>query len=183
MNVPPEGLIERAAELKSQGNIGIAYTYNEPLIGYEYVMDCARLAHSYGLKNVLVTNGYVSEQPLIELLPFIDAMNIDLKIFKAELYKKLGGDLETVKNTIKLAAEAVHVEVTTLIIPNENDSPDEMENLSSWLSHISNEIPLHVSRFFPCHKYSDKTPTPVETIYTLADLARKHLRYVYEGNC
>jgi len=183
MSVSPEMLIGKAVSLKDQGNIGIAYTYNEPLIGYEYVMDCARLARSHGLKNVLVTNGYIAEQQLIELLPFIDAMNIDLKGFNAEFYNKLGGNIETVKNTISLAAETAHIEVTTLIIPDENDRRDEMENLSSWLSHINSEIPLHVSRFFPCHKYIGKTPTPVETIYALADIARKHLRWVYAGNC
>ena len=182
-NVPPDALVQKALSFKEQGNIGIAYTYNEPLIGYEYVMDCAQLAHSHGLKNVLVTNGYIEKAPLSKLLPFIDAINIDLKSFNSEFYKKLGGDIETVKNTILLAASEVHIEVTNLIIHDENDSPSEMENLASWLSDISTEIPLHVSRFFPCYKYSDKAQTPVETVYALADIARKHLSYVYTGNC
>ena len=179
----PEVLVERALSLKSRGNIGLAYTYNEPLISYEYVMDCARLAHEHGLKNAVVTNGYIAEKPLLDLLPFIDAMNIDLKSFDAGFYKKLGGDIEVVKSTISLAAKRTHIEVTTLIIPGENDSPAEMEELSFWLSAVSPEIPLHISRFFPNFKYAGRTPTPVRRIYDLADIARKNLRYVYTGNC
>jgi pyruvate formate lyase activating enzyme len=166
-----------------RGNIGIAYTYNEPLIAYEYVMDCARLARSNNLKNVLVTNGYINEKPLTELLPFIDAMNIELKGFSAKFYEKTGGCLDAVLGAISLASKKTHVEVTTLIIPGENDSVAEMESLSSWLSDKGRDIPLHVSRFFPRYKYSDKNPTSVESIYCLADVARKHLLHVYTGNC
>lgn len=178
----PQQLVDKALELRPKGNIGIAYTYNEPLIGYEYVFDCAVLAHDHGLKNVLVTNGYVCEKPLRALLPLIDAMNIDLKGFTEAFYKKLSGDLETVKQTIAVAAQSCHIEVTTLIIPNENDSEDEMASLSKWLSGISRDIPLHLSRFFPRYKYADKSPTPVETLYRLRDIANKDLEYVYLGN-
>ncbi|MDR0197010.1 MAG: radical SAM protein, partial [Oscillospiraceae bacterium] len=123
--VPPEELVRKAADLIPSGNIGIAYTYNEPLIGYEYVRDCAELARERGLKNVLVTNGYINEPALSALLPFIDAANIDLKGFTPEFYKNIRGDLETVKRTIELARGVCHVEITTLIIPGENDSRDE----------------------------------------------------------
>lgn len=181
--VSPEALVQKAVELIPKGNIGIAYTYNEPLVGYEYVRDCAALAHRNGLKNVLVTNGTICAAPLCELLPLIDAMNIDLKAFTQEFYHRIGGDLETVKQTITLAAARLHVEVTTLIIPGENDSDAEMEELSAWLGSVNPGIPLHISRFFPHYKMDDRAPTPVETIYRLTQAAGKHLRYVYSGNC
>ncbi len=181
--VSPEELVEKAIELLPQGNIGIAYTYNEPLIGYEFVMDCSKLARAKGLKNVLVTNGYINEKPLAELLPFIDAMNIDLKAFTEGFYKRINGDIETVKKTIETAANFCHVEVTTLIIPGENDSPEEMRQLSAWLADVDKDIPLHISRFFPRYKMSDKDATPIKTVYSLADAARENLKYVYEGNC
>jgi pyruvate formate lyase activating enzyme len=182
-NITVEALVEQAYDLKSRGNIGIAYTYNEPLIGYEFVKDCSMLAKERGLKNVVVTNGYICEEPLRELLPVIDAFNIDLKGFTKEFYKKLKGDLDTVKNTIEIVAKHCHVEVTTLIIPGDNDSDEEMEALSSWLCSISSDIPLHISRFFPRWRMQDREATPIETIYRLADIARRKLKHVYEGNC
>jgi len=180
--VMPEELVSMAENLVNRGNIGIAYTYNEPLVSYEYVMDCSVLAREKGLKNVIVTNGYICEEPLRRLLPYIDAMNIDLKAFTDEFYGKVRGDLETVKTTIRIAAEHCHVEITTLIIPGENDSEDEMKKLSSWLASINPEIPLHVTRFFPRWLMKDRKATPVERIFKLADIARENLRYVYEGN-
>lgn len=178
-----EELIAKAMELKSIGNIGIAYTYNEPLIGYEFVRDCARIAKAQELKNVVVTNGYICEEPFKELLPHIDAFNIDLKCFTEEFYHKLRGDLATVKHTIELAAAECHVEVTTLIIPGENDSEEEMGALSKWLAGINPEIPLHISRFFPRWHMQDLEATPVKRVYRLAEVARGNLRYVHEGNC
>ena len=183
LECPPNRLIQEAVRLRSQGNIGIAYTYNEPLVGYEYVKDCAALVHKAGMFNVLVTNGTIDEAPWQALLPLIDAVNIDLKGFTEPWYRNLGGDLETVKRSIALAAQSCHVEVTVLIIPGENDREDEIRALSGWLSSVSPDIPLHISRFFPRHRMTDRPPTPVETIYRLADVARQHLRYVYPGNC
>lgn len=180
---PPELLIQEAIRLQSRGNIGVAYTYNEPLVGYEYVRDCAALVRKAGMFNVLVTNGTVEEGPWRTLLPLIDAVNIDLKGFTPQWYHTLGGNLETVKRTITLAAQSCHVEVTTLIVPGENDSADEMRALSIWLSSLSPDIPLHVSRFFPRHRMTDRGPTPVETVCRLADAAREKLHYVYTGNC
>jgi pyruvate formate lyase activating enzyme len=179
----PEDLVRRALSLRAKGNIGIAYTYNEPLIGYEYVMDCAKLAHENGLLNVAVTNGFILEEPLRSLLPYLDAMNIDLKGFTERFYKLLRGDLETVKRTIELASRACHVEVTTLIVPGENDSEEEMDALSAWLSSLNPEIPLHVSRFFPRYRMQDRGATPVSTVCRLAEVAGTHLRNVYTGNC
>ena len=122
----PEQLVQQALRLRERGNIGIAYTYNEPLVGYEFVRDCAVLVRKAGMVNVLVTNGTMEEEPWRQLLPLLDAVNIDLKGFTEHWYKRLGGDLETVKRSIRLAAEQCHVEVTTLVVPGENDSEAEM---------------------------------------------------------
>lgn len=113
----------------------------------------------------------------------MDAFNIDLKGFSEGFYKRIKGDLDIVKNTIRIAAAQCHVEVTTLVIPGENDSEEEMEDLSDWLSSINSSIPLHISRFFPHWRMQDKEATPVETVYRLADIARRRLKHVYEGNC
>ena len=183
VELSPEALADKALELRPHGNIGIAYTYNEPLVGYEYVRDCAALVHERGMVNVLVTNGTVEEPPWRELLPFIDAANIDLKGFTPEWYRKLGGDLETVKRSIALAAERCHVEVTTLLVPDENDSAEEVRALARWLASVDRNIPLHLSRFFPRYRMTDRPPTPVERVYRLANEARACLSFVYTGNC
>ena len=180
----PDALAEQAERLRGFGNIGAAYTYNEPLIGYEYVRDCAKAMRKRGMLNVLVSNGTVEETPWRELLPLLDAANIDLKGFTEAWYRRLGGDLETVKRNIRIAAETgCHVEVTTLLVTGENDGAEEIAALSEWLSGIDRTIPLHLSRFFPRYKTLDKPPTPVDTVYRLADIARKSLTYVYTGNC
>ncbi len=181
--ITPYRLVKLAVSLKSQGNIGIAYTYNEPLIGYEFVMDCAQIAKLNDLKNVLVTNGYICAKPLKKILPYIDALNIDLKAFNEEFYRQINGDLDTVKQTIKLSAQSCHVEITTLIIPGENDSEEEIRELSRWLSSIRPDIPLHLTRFFPRYQMTDRNPTDINKINALADVAREYLDHVYIGNC
>ena len=183
VEVSPEQLAAQAAELVPHGSIGVAYTYNEPLTGYEYVRDCAALVHEQGMVNVLVTNGTVEEEPWRALLPLVDAANIDLKGFTPSWYRRLGGDLETVKRSIVLAAERCHVEVTTLLIPGENDSEEEIRELARWLASISPEIPLHLSRFFPQYQMVDRLPTPVEQVYRLSETAQEYLSHVYTGNC
>ena len=180
----PDALAEQAERLRRLGNIGAAYTYNEPLIGYEYVRDCAQKIRERGMLNVLVSNGTIEETPWRELLPWLDAVNLDLKGFTADWYRKLGGDLETVKRSIAMAAESgCHVEVTTLLVTGENDSAEEIAALSEWLASADASIPLHLSRFFPRYRVTDKPPTPVETVYRLADVARQYLSFVYTGNC
>jgi len=179
----PEELVEKALELRSRGNIGLAFTYNEPLVGYEFVYDCAALASRAGLLNVLVTNGYINRAPLRELLPYIHAMNIDLKSAGKEFYASLGGDPDTVKETILEASAVCHVEITTLIVPGENDTEEEILEIARWLASVDKDIPYHISRFFPRWRMSDMAPTPVSKIYTLAAAARRYSRYVYEGNC
>ncbi len=185
--LPPEVLVQIAEKYREQGNIGIAFTYNEPLVGYEYVRDAARLSKQRGMKNVLVTNGCTTGEVLSQVLPHVDAMNIDLKCFTKEYYRDvLKGDFETVKSFITEAAKACHVELTTLVIPGENDSDEEMEELTAWIvalqQDVQKEIPLHISRFFPMSRYAHKQPTPVATIRHLAELAGRQLRFVYMGN-
>lgn len=179
----PEFLIKTALSAVDDGNIGLAFTYNEPLICFEYVRDCTRLAKKRGLVTALVTNGMICEEPLLSLLPHIDAMNIDLKGFTKPFYDMVKGDLDTVKNTIAVAAFRCHTEITTLIIPGLNDTSEHMEKLSAWLASIDPAIPLHVTRFFPHYRMKDTPPTPKETVYRLRDVAAQQLRYVYVGNC
>lgn len=181
--VSPEALVDKAKELIPRGNIGLAFTYNEPVISFEFVRDCCALAHENGLKTVLVTNGMICAGPLKELLPHIDAMNIDLKGFSQRFYDMVNGDFQTVKDTIETASKRCHVEVTTLIIPGLNDSKAEMEEEAKWLSSLGEDIPLHISRFFPRYKMLDREATPIQTIYALRDVARGYLKYVYTGNC
>ena len=175
--VSPEELLRIAKD--TPGNIGIAFTYNEPLIGIEYVLDAAPLARDAGMKVALVTNGMINDGPLKALLPYADALNIDVKAFDATKYEKLGGDLPAVMKTVEKSAAVCHVEVTSLIVPGQNDSVGDMTAMAQWLAGISPEMPLHITRFFPRYMMSDAAPTPVATMNTLADAARKFLKYVY----
>jgi len=190
--VSPEKLVALAEQLRSRGNIGIAFTYNEPLVGYEYVRDTARLAHEKGLLCVLVTNGTASLPVLRELVPYIDAMNIDLKGFTDRYYREvLKGDRAMTMDFIREAVRFCHVELTTLIIPGENDTEEEMQEQSAWIASLPDvyggktgrEIPLHISRFFPRHRMTDRGPTDVGRVYALAETARQHLLHVHTGNC
>ena len=181
--ISPEALTSLALRCRDQGSIGLAFTYNEPLVGYEFVRDTARLAHSQGLKNVLVTNGSAHLSILEELLPYIDAMNIDLKGFSSAYYRRLGGDLETVLAFIQRAAKDCHVELTTLIVPGENDSEEEMEQEAQWIASIDPKIPLHVTRFFPRYRMQDREATDVGRILRLKVIAGRQLAYVCTGNC
>ena len=178
----PEELVSRAEALREQGNIGLAFTYNEPLIGFEYVLDCAKLAKERELSVVLVTNGLINSDPWTRLLPYVDAANIDLKAFSREKYRSLGGNLDTVLEAISIAAERIHVEVTTLIVPGLNDDEAMLRSEVQWLAEESPEIALHLSRFFPRYRMQSESPTQPETIHRLARIARERLAYVYEGN-
>mgnify|MGYP002512605668 FL=1 len=181
----PRELAETALTWKKEKrveNIGVAYTYNEPLVGWEFVRDTARLVREYGMQNVLVTNGTAGPETLEELLPWIDAMNIDLKGFREAYYRKLGGDLETVKAFIARAVESCHVELTTLIVPGENDSLEDMEAQAKWISGLRPSIPLHINRFFPRYRMRDREATDVGQLYRLAGTAEKYLEKVYVGN-
>ena len=175
---------ETVALARKNGSLGIAYTYSEPMVWYEWVIDTCRLARKKGLKNVFVTNGYINRMPLEKLLEYGDAFNIDLKSFNEEFYKKhVGGTLGPVLETIAEISkrEEITLEVTTLIIPGHNDSDGEMERLVSWLSGLRPDIPYHLSAYYPMYKFS-APPTPVSTLRHLKAIADKKLRYVYLGN-
>ena len=184
--ISPEELVRLAEAYKNRGNIGLAFTYNEPLIGYEFVRDTAKIAKEAGLKNVLVTNGTAELPILEELVPYIDAMNIDLKGFTDRYYQKvLGGCREQTMAFIEEAVKHCHVELTTLIVPGENDTEEEMRQISGWIAGLDRgrEIPPHISRFFPRFHMTDRRATDVSLVYRLADVAREKLAYVYTGNC
>lgn len=181
--ISPEALAKKALEYRPMGNIGAAFTYNEPLVGWEYVRDSARIIKELGMDNVMVTNGTASLEVLEELFPYIDAMNIDLKAFREETYRKLGGDLETVKAFIIRAAAGCHVELTTLVIPGMNDGTEEMEEEAQWIASLGKDIPLHVTRFFPRYHMTDRDATEVGQVYRLAEAAGKYLEHVFVGNC
>jgi len=175
----------QAAAQKSQGNIGIALTYNEPLISPEYLIDVAREVHAQDLKLALVTNGYIMPEMAEQVFGVVDAANIDLKAFNQDFYTAVGAPagLATVKQTIQIAlAQSCHVEITTLIIPGLNDSQEEMAKEAAWIASLNPGIPLHISRFRPAYNMMDRPPTPHETVNGLAQIAREHLVYVYTGN-
>lgn len=190
--ITPQELADTALFYKDRSNIGVAFTYNEPLIGYEFVRDTARLVHEAGMRNVLVSNGTAEVPILEELLPYIDAMNIDLKGFTDEYYSEiLGGNRKMVMDFIERAVKDCHVELTTLIIPGENDSEDEIRRMAEWIAGlkdkdgnvIGGDIPLHISRFFPRFHMTDRDATDVKKVYRLAEIARERLKFVYTGNC
>ena len=183
--ITPEGLTDLAVDLSKQEprNIGVAFTYNEPTVCFEFIRDTSKLLHEAGLKSVVVTNGGLVRKYADELLPHVDALNIDLKGFSNEFYRYVKGEFDTVKEFIKAAVEhKCHVELTTLVIPTKNDDPEEIGREVEWIASISPEIPLHLRRFFPRYKVDDLPPTPAETIYRLKDIAEKKLKYVYTGN-
>ncbi|GBE56666.1 pyruvate formate-lyase 1-activating enzyme [archaeon BMS3Bbin16] len=177
----PEQTIEMA---KKSGCRGIAWTYNEPTIWFEYTYDSARLAKAEDLYTVYVTNGYMTNEALEMIAPFLDAMNIDVKGFTQEFYTKLCQTrlkpvLETVERAYKLG---IHIELTYLVIPGRNDSPDEITRFTDWVSRIDSDIPVHFSRFHPDYKLTDVPMTPTKTLEETLDIAKKNLSYVYLGN-
>ena len=177
-----EKLIELSLSLEN--NIGIAFTYNEPSIWYEYVYETAKRLKNMNSdsKVVLVTNGYIEKEPLIKLLPYVDAMNIDLKAFNDKYYAGIcGGTLKPVLDSIEIACKHCHVEVTTLLVTNENDSDEEIEKIASFLGNIDENIPLHLSRYFPNYKMGTP-PTELATMINAKKVAQKYLNYVYLGN-
>lgn len=177
--VTPENLAAMASENDS---VGVAYTYTEPFVWFEYIRDAGALVHEHGLKNVLVTNGYVNEKPLRELLPIIDAMNVDVKSMKPEFYSKIcGGKLKDVLRTVEIADSFCHIELTNLIIPGYNDTEEDFEKLTDWIYSVNPSIPLHFSRYFPQYKF-EEPQTPAETLGKAYEIAKSKLDYVYVGN-
>jgi len=178
----PDEIVQMAAGHDS--NIGIAFTYNEPTISYEYILEIARLANGLGMKTAMVSNGYINREPLVRLLPFMDAFNIDLKAFRDDFYKvQTGASLSPVLETLKILNEAgKHIEITNLIIPGLNDDPAVFSEMIDWISaELGMYTVLHLSRYFPHHKLTIG-PTPVDTLKELYALAKIKLPYVYLGN-
>ncbi len=164
---------------------GVAWTYNEPTIWYEFTYDCCRIAKENSLYTVYVTNGYINEEPLRKISPYLDAMNIDVKAFKQDFYTKIcSGKLQPVLDTCILAKElGIHIELTYLVIPGYNDKKEDFDNFSRWAAEkLSTEIPVHFSRFFPHYKMTDIGPTPIPTMLTAYETAKKYLDFVYLGN-
>lgn len=179
---PPEEVVEAAIENKCQS---ISYTYTEPTIFFEYAFETAKLAKARGLYNILVTNGYMTKECIEMAKPYLDAANIDLKFFKESSYRLVcAGSLEPVLNSIRLMHdEGIWVEVTTLVIPGENDSPEELRGIAEFIASVDKNMPWHVSRFHPDYQFTDHQATPVETLKMAAELGRAAgLNYIYIGN-
>ena len=182
--VTPQEIVATALECADRRCIGIAYTYNEPLINWEFLRDTGQLAHDAGLVNVIVSNGMATERVLDVVAPLVDAANIDLKCFTEKGYRSLGGNLDAVKRTIEtLAAQSTcHLEVTTLVVPGLSDDDAQIEAMARWLASLDPAIPYHLTRFFPQHNMRDVGPTPRETLRRLRDIASEHLETVLLGN-
>ena len=165
-------------------NIGIAFTYNEPFMWYEYIYDVVKKikGRNKDISTVLVTNGYVNKEPLEKILPYIDAMNIDLKGYTNKYYNNIcGAKLEPVLDTIALASKYCHIEITTLMVRGENDSIDEIENIAKFIASVDKNIQLHLSRYFPRYNLNNPS-TDIESIIKARDIAKRYLNYVYIGN-
>jgi len=179
----PERVVQLAVE---SGCRSIAYTYSEPTIFYEYMLDCAKLARERGIRNVLHSNGYINPEPLRALCPYIDAANIDLKSMSEEYYRTMaGGALAPVLASLVTLVECgVHVEITTLVVPGENDDPETIRRMCRWIhDELGADVPLHFSRFHPQYRLRNLAPTPVETLDRAREIAGEQgLLYVYIGN-
>ena len=178
----PDEIVETAKSRKN--NIGVAYTYNEPTVWYEYMLEIARLVHEEEMKNVVVSNGYINLEPLQELIRYVDAFNIDLKAFTDKFYRsQTGARIEPVKEALKfLVKNKKHVEITSLIIPSLNDNEDEFTRMIEWISgELGKHIILHLSRYHPMYKL-DIQSTGSETLEKFYNIASTRLDYVYVGN-
>ena len=179
----PEELVNIALETRSRGNIGIAFTYNEPSVGYEFVLDAARLAKDNGLVNVCVTNGMLERRRFAALASYIDAYNIDLKTGSDGKYRRIGGDIDLIKDNIRCADSlGKHVELTTLVVPGFNDDEDDLRSIVSFIEVTNALIPLHITRFFPAGDMRDASPTDIGLMYRFRDIAKQTLENVFLGN-
>ncbi len=175
--------IDELITLASRNSIGIAYTYSEPFTWYEFILEIAPLAREKGLKNVLVTNGFINEEPLRKLLPYIDAMNIDIKSMNEDFYQKIcKGKLSSVLKACEIAKKSSWIEITNLVIPTLNDDEKEIQKLVDWIAkNLGDDTPLHFSRYFPQYKM-DIPPTQLKTLENAYLIAKNKLKYVYVGN-
>lgn len=179
MQITPEELLSR---LLSRGMKQVAFTYTEPLMWYEYILNCAHLFKEPGIRIVLVSNGFINPDPLREIIPYIDAWNIDLKSMDESFYSEIcGAHLAPVLKTIELVSQSCHLEVTNLLIPGKNDSDEQIHRLVDWMADLNPDIPLHFSRYFPRYMM-EEPPTPVSTLERAYRIASKKLHFVYVGN-
>ena len=182
IDLGPKDVVEQAKEHKCKN---IAYTYNDPVVFYEYTLDTAKLAYKQGLKNILVTNGFINPEPLERWCRYIDAANVDLKGINNKFYRKYTlAWIEPILESLKiLQRNKVWIEVTNLLIPGANDKPKEIEELCKWISNnLGRHVPLHFSRFFPCYKLKHLEETPIRTLWKAKEIGKKYLDYVYVGN-
>jgi len=178
----PEMLVQLADTYRNEDSIGVAFTYNEPSLWYEYILETAPRLKELGLKTVLVSNGFIEKKPLQQLMPYIDAVNIDVKAFNGSFYRRLcRGRLEVVKDNVEYFSSHTHVEITTLLIEGQNDSREEIEALSRWLASLNADIPLHFSRYYPAYKFY-QPPTPESVLFKCREIASEYLSFVYIGN-
>lgn len=178
----PEQAVALADERRRDGNIGLAYTYNEPFIWYEYLRDTAPLIKQAGMYNVLVTNGIVEREPLEELLPYIDAMNVDIKSMSEQFYlQQCKGQALPARQTVERAFGRVHVEITNLLIPGHNDSDDDLKALVDWAAGVSPALPVHFSAYHPDYQFGAPATLP-QTLLRAYELAKEKLKFVYVGN-
>jgi pyruvate formate lyase activating enzyme len=184
IDLTPEQVIVMA---KEKGVESISYTYNEPTVFFEYAIECAKLAKKEGIKNIIVTNGFINKEPAKEFIKYMDAANVDLKSFNDEFYRKVcKGKLSAVLDTLKLFYEnndKIWIEITNLIIDGKNDLTKEIDEMCSWIKkNMSSDVPIHFSRSFPMYKMQDISPTPENTLIRARNIAMKYLNYVYIGN-
>ncbi len=179
----PQKIVQDALKARCPS---ISYTYTEPTIFLEFALDCMKIAKKKGLKNVWISNGYMTKEALEMVSPYVDAINVDLKAFSEDFYRDIcGAKLEPVlENLIVVKKKKIHLEVTTLIIPTKNDSEKELRLIAQYIKeNLGDDVPWHVSRFFPHYKLADLSPTPVEKIYRAVELGKEAgLKYVYPGN-
>ena len=177
--LPPKTLVAKVREI---GLNSVAYTYNEPALQAEYIIEAAPLLREAGIATVLVSNGMFSKALLRDLTPWVDAANIDVKSFSHKVYAGMGGSLETVMDTVPFLVEAgVHVELTNLVVPGLTDSPDEFAAMVEWIASVSPAIPLHISRYFPANKYREPSTT-LDLLRRFAAIAKARLSRVHMGN-
>lgn len=183
IKLSPEELVQKAEGLKKSRNIGLAYTYSDPIVMFEYVMEAAQLIREKGMQNVFISNGYINEEPLKDLFKYMDAFNIDVKAFTKEKYQAhFKADFAIIKKNLELIVKnKIHLEITCLIVPGINDNIEEAEKFFKWIAQLNPQIPLHLSRYYP--NYNEEKPaTDISLLKEMKGLASLYIKNVYVGN-
>lgn len=183
IKITPEELVQKAMELKTSRNVGLAYTYSDPIIMFEYVMEASLLARENNLKNVFITNGYINEEPLKDLFKYIDAFNIDVKAFsEVKYWEHFRANFAIIKKNLELVVKNnKHLEITCLIVPGINDNIEEAESFFKWIGQLDSKIPVHISRYFPNYN-EDKPATDLSLLKEIKEVASVYMENVYVGN-